>query len=155
MQIDRKLYDPALHDIYKALTVKQPFADLLTKMVGRDEDGNPIAEKTIELRPRKTNYRGELLICSSKNPVIPGHESACTCGLVELYDCIPVEEFTEQDWRATCIPSEQRGNWKKCYGWKLRHPRRVVEMPVKGQLGIYDLVVPKDDITEYPTRIVL
>ena len=59
-----------------------------------------------------------------------------------------MEDFTPEDWEATCIPEELRPvtGW----GWLVRNPRRVVEMPVRGQLGIYDLVVPKGDITEYP-----
>ena len=32
----------------------------------------------------------------------------------------------------------------------MRNPRRVVEMPIKGQLGFYDIILPKDDLTEYP-----
>ena len=32
----------------------------------------------------------------------------------------------------------------------MRNPRRVVEMPVKGQLGLFDIVMPKGDLTEYP-----
>ena len=148
MQIDKKDYNAELHDVFKALTVKQPYADLLTRIVGRSESGEYIAEKTIEVRTRNTPYRGDLLICSSAKPVLDGHESGVTCGLVELYGTKPVEEFTPEDWAATCIPEEERP--RKGWGWLMRNPRRVVEMPVKGQLGLYDIIVPKDDITPYP-----
>lgn len=147
MQIDKKLYNPEVHDKFRALSVKQPYADLLTRAVRRDEAGQYHAEKEIEVRTRNTNFRGDLLVCSSAKPVLPGRESGVTCGLVELYDVKPVEEFTAEDWAKTCIPENQRP--RKGYGWLLRNPRRVVEMPIKGQLGIYDLVVPKGDITEY------
>lgn len=154
MQIDRKLYNPEIHDKYKALSVKQPYADYMTRAVYRDESGEYHAEKSIEVRSRPTKFRGELLICSSAQPAdLPGHLPAVTCGLVELYDCKPVEEFTEQDWINTCIPEEKRP--KTGFGWLLRNPRRVIEMPIKGQLGIYDLVVPKGDITEYPRMVAL
>lgn len=155
MQIDTKLYNPELHDIYKALTVKQPYADLLTRAVARGENGEYIAAKTIEVRTRNSNYRGDLLICSSAKPVDSWgrHPSGVTCGFVELYDTKPVEQFTEADWKATCIPEDKRP--KKGYGWLMRNPRRVVEMPIKGQLGIYNLVVPKDDITEYPRKVMI
>lgn len=147
MQIEKALYDPKVHDRYKALCVKQPYADLLTKIWYRDEDGGWHAKKSIEVRTRTTNYRGDLLICSSKKPEIPGRLSGVICGFVELYDVKPVSEFTPEDWEATCIPEAERPVGG--YGWMMRDPRRVVEMPVKGQLGIYDLVVPKNDITEY------
>lgn len=153
MQIDRKDYDPNLHEMHKALSVKQPYADRLTKPIHKDAEGNWVAQKTIEVRGRNTTYRGDLLICSSVKPVLPTMESGVTCGFVELYDTKPVEDFTEADWLATCIPADQRP--KKGYGWLMRNPRRVVEMPVKGQLGIYNLLVQKGDITEYPRELKL
>ena len=153
MQIEKAKYNPQEHAIYKALTVKQPYADLLTKTAYIDATGVIHAEKTIEVRSRKINYRGDLLICSSANPVLPGRDSGVTLGFVELYGVKPVEEFTPEDWAKTCIPEQDRP--RKGYGWLMRNPRRVVEMPVKGQLGIYDIVVPKDDITEYPREMSL
>ena len=152
MQINKKDYNPDEHDVFKALTVKQPYADLLTRAVYRDESGNYHAEKTIEVRTRNINYRGDLLICSSKKPNdIPGRMAGVTCGFVELYDVKPIEQFTEEDWAATCIPVKDRP--RKGYGWMMRNPRRVVELPIKGQLGLYEIVVPKNDITEYPRNV--
>lgn len=154
MQIDKKDYNPDQHDVFKCLTVKQPYADLLTRVVFRDESGEYHADKTIEVRTRNINYRGDLLICSSAKPVDPWgrHPAGVTCGFVELYDTKPVEDFTPEDWAATCIPEDQRP--KKGWGWLMRNPRRVVEMPIKGQLGLYNLIVPKGDITEYPRNVV-
>lgn len=151
MQIDRKDYNPDQHDVFKALSVKQPYADLLTRVVFRDENGEYHADKTIEVRTRNTNYRGDLLVCSSLKPEIPGRLSGVTCGFVELYDVKPIEDFTPEDWAATCIPEQERP--RKGYGWMMRNPRRVVEMPIRGQLGVYNLIVPKDDITEYPRHL--
>lgn len=154
MQINKKDYQPEQHDMFKALTVKQPYADLLTRVVYRDENGEYHAEKTIEVRTRNINYRGDLLICSSKKPNdIPGRMAGVTCGFVELYDVKSVEQFTAEDWDATCIPEKDRPS--KGYGWLMRNPRRVVEMPIKGQLGLYDIVVPKNDITEYPRNVAI
>lgn len=154
MQINKKDYQPEQHDMFKALTVKQPYADLLTSVVYRDENGEYHAEKTIEVRTRNINYRGDLLICSSKKPNdIPGRMAGVTCGLVELYDTKPVQDFTPEDWAATCIPEKDLPS--KGYGWLMRNPRRVVEMPIKGQLGLYDIVVPKNDITEYPRNVAI
>lgn len=153
MQIDRKDYNSDQHDVYKALSVKQPYADLLTRVVFLDESGEYHAEKTIEVRTRNTNYRGDLLVCASAKPELPGRMSGVTCGFVELYDVKPIEQFTTEDWAATCIPEKDRP--RKGYGWMMRNPRRVVEMPIKGQLGVYNLIVPKGDITEYPREMAL
>lgn len=155
MQIDKKDYNPDEHDVFKALTVKQPYADLLTCVVYRDESGEYHAKKTIEVRTRNINYRGDLLICSSAKPVDPWgrHLAGVTCGFVELYDTKPVEEFTPEDWDNTCIPENERP--RTGYGWLMRNPRRVVEMPIKGQLGLYNIIVPKGDITEYPRAMKL
>ena len=153
MQIDRKDYNPDQHDVYKALSVKQPYADLLTRVVFWDESGEYHAEKTIEVRSRNTNYRGDLLVCVSAKPELPGRMSGVTCGFVELYDVKPIEQFTPEDWAATCIPEKDRP--RNGYGWMMRNPRRVVEMPIKGQLGVYNLIVPKGDITEYPREMAL
>lgn len=153
MQIDTKDYNPEIHDLFHALTVKQPYADLLTTTVAIDEDGQYRAAKTIEVRSRYTAYRGDLLICSSAKPVDPWgrHPEGVTCGFVELYDVKRVEDFTPEDWVSTCIPEAERP--RTGFGWMVRNPRRVVEMPVKGQLGVYRLVVPKGDITEYPREM--
>lgn len=153
MQINNKLYNPEIHDLYKGLTVKQPYADILTKAAFRDEEGNYHARKTIEVRTRKISYRGDILICSSAKPVLDGRLSGVTCGLVELYDVKPVEEFTAEDWEQTCIPENER--IKHGYGWLMRNPRRVVEMPVTGQLGLYNIVVPKGDIELYPRNMAI
>jgi len=153
MQVDSKYYNPKVHDKFKALTVRQPYADLLTCAAFRDDDGKYHAEKTIEVRTRNTNYRGDLLICASAKPQLFGRMSGVTCGFVELYDTKLVSEFTPEDWAATCIPEKDRP--KKGYGWMMRNPRRVVEMPIKGQLGVYNLIVPKGDIMEYPRAMAI
>ena len=156
MQIDRKDYDANLHDCYRALTVKQPYADLLTVVTYRDENGNYCADKTIEVRSRNTSFRGDVLICSSAKPSdLIGHLAGVTCGFVELYDVKRVKDFTPEDWKATCIPESERDRYLDGYGWLMRNPRRVVEMPIKGQLGFYSLIVPKGDITEYPREMAL
>lgn len=153
MQIDTKEYNPELHDKYKGLSVKQPYGSLLTRVEYIDENGERHAQKTIEVRSKNTKYRGDLLVCSSAKPILPGHQSGVTLGLVELYDVKRVEDFTADDWAATCIPVQNRP--KTGWGWLMRNPRPVIEMPVKGQLGFYDIIVPKDDIVIYPQNMML
>ena len=153
MQINKNDYNPELHDKFKGLSVKQPYASLLTRVEYIDDNGERHAQKSIEVRSRNTTYRGDVLVCSSAKPIMPGHQSGVTLGLVELYDVKRVEDFTADDWNATCIPVQNRP--QKGFGWMMRNPRRVVEMPVNGQLGFYAVVVPKGDRTEYPRNMAI
>lgn len=153
MQINKNDYNPEIHDKFRGLSVKNPYASWLTRIEYVDGDFVAHARKTIEVRSRNTSYRCDVLICSSAKPVIPGMMSGVTLGLVELYDVKPVEDFTADDWEHTCIPVQDRP--KKGWGWLMRNPRPVVEMPVSGQLGFYDVIVPKGDITEYPRAMAM
>lgn len=155
MQYNNKDYKPKLHDRWRALTVKQPYANDLVTEAYKDENGIVYGKKTIEVRSKNTSYRGDVLICSAASPVYPGMESGVTLGLVELYDVKPIKEFTPEDWENTRIPKEKRAKITKGYGWLMRNPRRVVEFPIKGQLGIYNLVYTKGVITEYPRALVV
>lgn len=154
MQYTNNEYSPEQHDRWRALTVKQPYANDLTTVAYEDK-GVLYGVKTIEVRSKNTSYRGDIMVCSSAKPEIAGLESGVTLGLVELYDVKPVSEFTAEDWENTRIPPEKRKNITKGYGWLMRNPRRVVEFPIKGQLGIYNLVYTKDIITEYPRVMVM
>lgn len=144
MQVDLRKYDPSKHVRYRALSVKQPYAQLLIE-----------GSKYIEVRSRNTTYRGDLLLCSSRKPEFPGMMSGVTLGFIELYATKPVAEFTEEDWRHTRVPRDMWGKFEGGYGWLMRNPRRVVEIPVKGMLGIYTAVFEKDDIVEYPTAMTI
>ena len=155
MQFNSKEYDPEKHDRWRALTVKQPYANDLVTAAYKDENGVVYGRKSIEVRSKKTSYRGDVLICSAASPVYPGMESGVTLGLVELYDVKPIKEFTPEDWENTRIPKEKRAKITKGFGWMMRNPRRVIEFPVKGQLGIYNLVYTKDCILPYPVAMVM
>jgi hypothetical protein len=154
MQFTNKDFNPTQHDRWRALTVKNPYATQLVTAAYKD-NGVVYGEKCIEVRSKNTPYRGDLMVCSSANPVIPGYESGVTLGLVELYDVKPIKDFTPEDWENTRIPLEKRKNITKGFGWLMRNPRRVVEFPIKGQLGIYNLVYSKGVIIEYPTAVVI
>lgn len=125
----------------KALTVKNPYATMIAE--GR---------KTIEVRSRRTKYRGDLVITSSAKPMIPGMYSGATLARVEIYDVKPVRELTTKEWEQTGIESN-RDEFRDCFAWMLRNPRRLVEMPVKGNLGIFNLEIHPDDLVEYPQAL--
>lgn len=154
MQFSNKEYDPEIHDRWPALTVKQPYANELVNVI-YEHEGISYASKSIEVRSKYTPFRGDIMICSSKNPVLPGMESGVTIGLVELYDIKKVSDFTNEDWEQTRIPPEKRKHITKGYGWLMRNPRRVIEFPIHGQLGIYNLVYSKGIIIEYPRKVIL
>lgn len=155
MQRNIRDFNPDTCERYRGLVVKQPYANYLVTAAYRDDSGNVYGEKSIEVRSKNTVYRGEVLICSSVHPEMPGVESGVTLGFVELYDVKPISEFTDEDWDKTRIPEEKRGEITKGYGWLMRNPRRVVELPTRGQLGIFTLVFDKGDIIEYPRRLVI
>lgn len=147
MQHEINKYNADLHDKFNALSVKQPFADMISKGI-----------KRIEVRSRKTKYRGDILIVSSKK-VFDGYEyneedrigvSICR---VELYDCKPLKECTEEELDLTCLKRDELIKALKSghYAWSLKNPIPVIEFPVKGQLGIFSLVYDKDFILDYPT----
>lgn len=140
MQFKSTEYDAQQHDRYKALTVRQPYADDIAR-----------GGKTIEVRSRYTNFRGELLICSAARRGAYG-ETLC---LVELYDVKAAKDFTAAEWDATRIPPSERERYADGYGWMLRNVRRVVEFPVKGSRGFWWYVCPRGEVVEYPRAVAL
>jgi hypothetical protein len=146
MQYRTNEYNADLHDKFNALSVNQPFADMISKGI-----------KKIEVRSRATKHRGNILIVSSKK-VFDGYEyneedrigvSICR---VELYDCKPLKECTEEELALTCLKRDELIKALKSghYAWFLKNPIPVIEFPVKGQLGIFSLVYDKDFILDYP-----
>lgn len=146
MQYKTSEYNENHHDIFKALSVKQPYAGMLAT-----------GEKTIELRSKPTSYRGQLLICSSKDKGKKSKPDAgygCTIAFVDLYDCKPVKDLTPEEWEMTRVTPDIMEKYRssgKGYAWLVRNPRKVIEFPVKGQLGIFNLVYTKDMIIYKPT----
>lgn len=154
MQYKNEEFNPEQHDRWKALTVKQPYATALAALA-YEENGTRFAVKSIEVRSKNNKYRGDIMICSAASPEIHGLESGVSIGLVEMYDVKKCAEFTPEDWENTRIPPEDRHKYKKCFGWFMRNPRRVIEFPVKGQLGLFSLVYTKDTIIQYPEVVAM
>ncbi len=105
--------------IYKAISLKQPWANLVAS-----------GKKTIETRKWSTNYRGDLVICSSQNPKIEPYGKAIC--IVELYDVKPMTKEHEKD---ACIEV-----YSKAHAWFLRNLRPITPpISVKGSLSIFNL----------------
>lgn len=108
--------------IYKAISLKQPWANLVAS-----------GKKTIETRKWVTKYRGDLVICSSQNPKIEPYGKALC--IVELYD---VRAMTKKDEVKACIKL-----YPKAQAWLLRNLRPInPPITVKGTLSIFDLKLP-------------
>jgi hypothetical protein len=110
--------------IYKAISLKQPWANLVLQ-----------GKKTIETRKWGTKYRGDLVICSSQKPEIdPAGYALC---IAELYDA---RQMRKEDEVGACCAV-----YDGAYSWLLRNIRQInPPLPVKGKLGIYNLKLPEN-----------
>lgn len=104
----------------KAISVRQPWASMIA-------DG----EKTIETRTWSTNYRGDLLIVSSRKPAIAGLPTGQGLCIVRLFDCRPMTK--EDEPAAGCELYE----W--AWAWDLENLRTIEPFEVRGQLGLYEV----------------
>lgn len=107
----------------KALSVKQPWANLIAS-----------GEKTIETRVWATDYRGDILIVSSKQPRI--EPAGCAVAIVELIDCRPMTLSDE--------PAAKCPIYDNAVAWVLKNIRAVEPFPVRGQLGLFDVSFPPE-----------
>ncbi|MCK4783342.1 MAG: ASCH domain-containing protein [Desulfobacteraceae bacterium] len=114
----------------KALSIKQPYASLIA-----------IGKKTIETRTWATNYRGKLLIVSSKKPVEKGiqYSGLFNMGLrfgmaiavVNLIDCRHMKSGDTKKARCPYCP--------ELYSWVLSSVKKIEPFPVKGQLRLFEV----------------
>ena len=100
-------------------------------------------DKTIEVRTWSTDYRGDILICSTAKKIhglIPSH----ALGVVELVDIV---RFDPNMCRAAVMDKKdfQYGQ----YAWKLANPRIIKPFFVKGKLSLwnYDGAIEYADLT--------
>lgn len=105
----------------KALSIKQPWANLIAS-----------GEKTIETRLWPTDYRGPLLIVSSKTPNIP--PAGYALAIADLVACRPMIKGDELAARCAKYPG--------AYSWVLLNIRKIEAFPVRGRLGLYEVDVP-------------
>lgn len=116
----------------KALSVRQPWASLIA-----------IGKKTIETRSWATNYRGKLLIVSSKtgmdkdvpyrNLLSLGLPFGKAIAIAELIDCRQMREEDEED-------AMSPFHWA-LYAWVLKDIKKIEPFPVKGKLGLYEVEI--------------
>ena len=106
----------------KAISVRNPYAHAI--MCG---------EKTVECRSWRTDYRGDLLICSSANPKIKG--TICGHALcVARLDSI--EPFKKEHLYDAFLDEMPEG---KNYAWHLTDVRVIKPFAVKGKLNFFNI----------------
>jgi len=109
--------------IMKAISLHQPWASMIAS-----------GKKTIETRRWPTRYRGDLLIVSSKQPIVPGLPSGKALCIVELYGC---ERFRIYHEPQACCQWFPTG-----YAWLLRNIRPIEPFAVRGSQGFYEVDLP-------------
>ena len=88
--------------------------------------------KTVECRTWSTEYRGQLLICSTAKKLhgtIPGHALA-------VVDLVDVEPFTRKHLKAADMKSAEIE--PGMFAWILKNPRYIEPFAVKGKLSLWE-----------------
>lgn len=113
----------------RSLSVRNPYATMIMS-----------EQKPYEFRTWSTDYRGDLLICSSANPkmlnMISGH-ALCVVRLNDIF------EVTAKNYRDFGLDERPDG---KLYAWQLTDVRLVKPFAVKGKLNFFET---DDSLIEY------
>ena len=109
----------------KALSIKQPWANLIVS-----------GQKTIETRVWATNYRGRILIVSSKIPKI--QPAGFILGVADLVDCRPMKKSDEE--AAMCHL------YHNAVAWVLQNVKAIEPFPMRGQLGLFEVEITEDQL---------
>ena len=130
----------------KCLSICQPFAKLIIQ-----------DKKTIELRNWNTNYRGEFLVHApikirkedcKKLKIDEKLTTGAIIGKAEIYDVKKYQSTKEiQNDKNKHFSSKKFQ--EKMYGFILKNPKPLrIPIPWKGQLGFFDVNLPKMKIKD-------
>jgi hypothetical protein len=132
----------------KALSIRQPWATFIA-----------VGDKTVECRSWKTDYRGDLLICSSATKQelnwarMSDNERACfplgqaVC-VVTLADVRPFQKSDLKGAMTDEMPDPS------IYAWELENLRYIEPFPVKGKLNFFNVDDEKIHFTDVPLVII-
>ena len=115
----------------KALSVRNPWAHEILCGV-----------KEYEFRTWRTDYRGDLLICSSAAPKIKNTICGHALIVVRLNDVI---EVTPKNYREFGLDKKPDG---KLYAWQLTNGRVIKPFAVKGKLNFFEVDDSKIEIID-------
>lgn len=96
--------------------------------------------KTMETRTWYTRYRGPLVICASAKPRVEGLPAGQALCVVMLSACRRMRPSDEQ---AACCDI-----YDGAYVWVFTRRWQIIPFGVKGKLGIFTLIVPKQVIPD-------
>jgi len=106
----------------KAISLHQPWASWIAE-----------GKKTIETRLWPTKYRGDLLIVSTKKPIIGDLPSGQALCVARVVNCRPMTKTVLEEKKAMC-------NWVSgLYAWELEDIRPIEPFEVKGKQGFYEV----------------
>ena len=120
----------------KVITIKQPFASLIAEGI-----------KEYEFRTWKTNYRGKVLIHSSKSiekkeldtfkDYNIDYSNGEIIAIAEITDCILVDkEFDDQLRKKNSLVYKH--NHINNYAWKIENVKPVKRIKINGKLGLWN-----------------
>lgn len=121
----------------KAISLHQPHASAIPYLP-EHEDALRLqgitARKGIETRGYATKYRGPILICATKQPIIEGLPNGVAVATATIVGCrlMTIEDEDE----AQCQMSEGR------YAWLLKDINPIVPFKVTGQQGFFTVDMP-------------
>lgn len=109
----------------KALCLRQPWANLITT-----------GQKTIETRKWQTNYRGWLLLTTSKKPEIEPFGKA-----VAIANLWHIEKMIVEHEQAAMTKVYDRA-----FSWFLKDIMPIEPIQIKGQLSLFNVELKWDEI---------
>lgn len=130
----------------KCLSVSQPFADLIIS-----------GKKTIELRSWNTNFRGEFLVHAplkirfedaKRLKINRKFVTGAIIGKAQIYN---VKKYDSNEGMVTDQKFHMASKkfQKNTYGFILKNAKPLrIPIPWKGQLGLFDVTVPKIKIKD-------
>lgn len=102
----------------KALSIKGHWAEMILS-----------GKKTIETRTWKTNHRGKILLCASKDPETK--LSGCAFAIAEIDNCLPM---VKDDEKFACCEI-----YDNAWSWFLINVTPIKKFRVKGMLGLFEV----------------
>lgn len=101
--------------------------------------------KTVELRTWKTNYRGDILICTTKSVPVTSDKDKYPLGkaiaIAELKDCIKYKPYL----RSYCL-ADRFDNLSGMYCFLLDNIRPIRPIAIRGQQRVYNVPIEKEEI---------
>ena len=122
----------------KTLTIREPWATLIIE-----------GYKKYEFRSWKTNYRGKILIHTSKviekntierfNEYSLNYKCGYIIGEADIVDCIKVDKKFNDGLKKINPLVYDRSNHVGIYAWKLKNVKKYDKpIPCKGKLGLWN-----------------